>query len=104
MHISTHGIVRRSIHAAFCGYEYAAYWDRGQLGLILARKDGQTLYVQGDDAHRLERELNAACDSADDEGVAVDCALDAYSVIECWDAFERTRCAPSSDLMLLNYY
>lgn len=106
MHIASHGIVRRSIHAAFSGYNFAAYWDHQQLGLIVARKsDGRTIYVQGDDARTLEAELDAACTARpDDEGAAVDLVLDAYNSIEEWDTFEQTRCAPSSDLMLLNYY
>jgi hypothetical protein len=105
MHIAAKGIVRRSVYAAFSGIQYAAFWDKGQLGLIVARRDGATLYVQGDDALSLERELNAACDAnPDSECDAVDRVLDRYSTIENWDTFETTRCYPSSDLMLLNYY
>jgi hypothetical protein len=108
MHIASHGIVQRSLYAAYCGVHYAAYWDKGQIGMIIGRsRDDRTIYLQGDDAANLEKELDVACTSCgDDDGRAmdlIDIILDAYGIIE-WNEFETTRCAPSSDLMLLNYY
>ena len=106
MHIASHGLVKRSVHAAFCGYDFAAYNVDKMGSIVIARRhDGKTLYLQGDDADALPDELNNACDVApDDECAAIDRVLDAYNVIEDWDAFADTQCAPSSDLMLLNYY
>jgi hypothetical protein len=106
MHIAAKGAVSRSIYAAFCGVDYAAYWDKGQIGIVIARRrDGLTIYVQGDDARRIESELDAACTAnPDGECDAVDRVLAEYEAIEEWSAFEDSRCYPSSDLMLLNYY
>lgn len=106
MHIASHGLVKRSVHAAFCGYDFAAYNVDKMGSIVIARRtDGMTLFFQGDDAAALSDELNNACDvSPDNEGEAIDRVLDAYSVVDDWDAFAHTQCAPSSDLMLLNYY
>lgn len=106
MHIAAKGIVRRSIAACYCGVDYAAFTADKMGNLVIARRsDGLTLFVRGDDASNLTRELDKACAAMpDDECEAIDRTLDVYDAIETWDAFEETRCYPSSDLMLLNYY
>lgn len=109
MHISTHGVVTRSIHASYWGNNYAVYSADG--GYILARlADGHSLFFQGDDAAILATELVTACDAVagddddDAEIEAIDRVCSEYAQIEEWSSPSRSGGAPSSDGGTFNFY